>query len=147
MPRNGQKSQAYRLRSHCTISWSQTGVRTLMSNCRKEMARLGCSPSLDRIDPNKGYVPGNIIVICHRANCIKADATAKEIEDVANWLQREERGRIEALGLAGTVVQHGSGEVTGEIEQLGDALAEIDAHDRRAEEVTTAIGRKRGKKP
>ena len=55
------------------------------------------SPTLDRIDPKKGYVPGNVIVICHRANSIKNNATADEIEKVANWLQRQEER--EALGL------------------------------------------------
>lgn len=29
------------------------------------------SPSLDRIDPSRGYVPGNVCVICYRANRIK----------------------------------------------------------------------------
>lgn len=37
------------------------------------------SPVLDRIDNNKGYVKGNVMVISHRANRIKSDATAPEL--------------------------------------------------------------------
>jgi len=41
------------------------------------------SPSLDRIDPTKGYVKGNVWVISHRANRIKNNATAEELMLVA----------------------------------------------------------------
>lgn len=37
------------------------------------------SPSIDRIDNNKGYVKGNIIVVSWRANRIKGDATPDEL--------------------------------------------------------------------
>lgn len=36
------------------------------------------SPSIDRIDPRRGYVPGNVWIICNRANRIKGDGTARE---------------------------------------------------------------------
>lgn len=45
------------------------------------------SPSLDRKDPSKGYVPGNVAVISFRANLIKNDATAEELEKVLNWMR------------------------------------------------------------
>lgn len=45
------------------------------------------SPTLDRIRPELGYVKGNIAVLSHRANLIKNDATAKELESVAGWLR------------------------------------------------------------
>lgn len=48
------------------------------------------SPTLDRIRPALGYVIGNIEVISHRANSIKRDATADEIEAVARWLRAKE---------------------------------------------------------
>jgi hypothetical protein len=41
------------------------------------------SPSLDRIDPAKGYVPGNVWVISYRANAIKRDAQPIELYRVA----------------------------------------------------------------
>lgn len=37
------------------------------------------SPTLDRIDSNKGYVKGNVIVVSQRANTIKTNATVDEI--------------------------------------------------------------------
>lgn len=41
------------------------------------------SPSLDRIDPRKGYVKENVWVISHRANRIKNNATPEELMLVA----------------------------------------------------------------
>jgi len=46
----------------------------------------GDSPSLDRIDNNLGYIPGNVMVISNRANMIKSDATAEEVQAVADYL-------------------------------------------------------------
>lgn len=37
------------------------------------------SPSLDRVDVNKGYVKGNVMVISNRANKLKRDATLQEL--------------------------------------------------------------------
>ena len=45
------------------------------------------SPSLDRLVPHLGYVKGNISIISRRANRIKSDATAEEIEAVARWVR------------------------------------------------------------
>ena len=49
----------------------------------------GCShdqsPSLDRIIPSKGYVKGNIIVVSHKANSIKNNATVEEIKKVYDF--------------------------------------------------------------
>jgi hypothetical protein len=38
------------------------------------------SPSLDRIDPERGYVKGNVWIISHKANRIKSDATHEELK-------------------------------------------------------------------
>lgn len=46
------------------------------------------SPSVDSLIPEKGYVPGNIAVISHRANSIKQNATPTELRNVANWLEK-----------------------------------------------------------
>lgn len=44
------------------------------------------SPSLDRIDPRSGYIPGNVAVISMRANRMKQDATASEHRKIAEWM-------------------------------------------------------------
>mgnify|MGYP003335925705 CR=1 FL=1 len=46
------------------------------------------SPSLDRIDNNKGYVKGNVRVISHRANSAKGDYTLKELKAIVKDLER-----------------------------------------------------------
>lgn len=46
------------------------------------------SPSLDRLRPELGYVPGNVIVISYRANAIKQNATPEELEQIAAALRK-----------------------------------------------------------
>lgn len=45
------------------------------------------SPSVDRVDPTKGYVKGNVQVISMRANTIKSNATAAELRKVADYME------------------------------------------------------------
>lgn len=50
------------------------------------------SPTLDRIDSNRGYIKGNIWVISFRANMIKSNSTFEEFQLIAsNWKTLEER--------------------------------------------------------
>jgi hypothetical protein len=44
------------------------------------------SPSIDRIIPELGYVPGNIQVISMKANTMKQDASPDELEQFAWWI-------------------------------------------------------------
>jgi len=44
------------------------------------------SPSLDKIIPDLGYVPGNVWVVSHRANSIKQNATPKELQTLVDNL-------------------------------------------------------------
>jgi hypothetical protein len=43
--------------------------------------------TIDRLDSKKGYVPGNVVVISHKANRIKNDANLNELEKVVHWLK------------------------------------------------------------
>ena len=54
---------------------------------RQNREDIGGSPSLDRIDNSKGYIPGNVAVISLRANMIKTDATAAELKAVAAYIE------------------------------------------------------------
>lgn len=47
------------------------------------------SPSLDCLIPERGYVPGNVAVISHRANTIKNNATLEELKKVCSWYEKE----------------------------------------------------------
>lgn len=46
------------------------------------------SPSLDRIDPELGYVRGNVLVMSLKANRIKSDSTLKELVRVTAFMQQ-----------------------------------------------------------
>lgn len=46
------------------------------------------SPSLDRWDNAKGYVPGNVFVISKRANALKSNGTADELMRVALYASK-----------------------------------------------------------
>ncbi len=44
------------------------------------------SPSLDRINPELGYVPGNVWVISQQANAMKSDASVQQLKQFALWV-------------------------------------------------------------
>ena len=46
------------------------------------------SPSLDRVNPRKGYVPGNVLVVSWRCNELKKNATLAEMERVAGFYKQ-----------------------------------------------------------
>jgi len=48
-----------------------------------------CSPTLDKLIPELGYVPGNISVISKRANRLKGDACLGEIESLLTWMTKQ----------------------------------------------------------
>lgn len=48
-----------------------------------------CSPSLDRMNPKKGYVKGNVWFISHKANRIKSNLTLREMKTLLkNWKRK-----------------------------------------------------------
>jgi hypothetical protein len=57
------------------------------------------SPSLDRIVPSRGYVPGNVRWISTRANILRRDASARELALVAqDAMELEESVRLRDAG-------------------------------------------------
>ncbi len=74
--------------THCPFLGIPLG--TVHGNGRKGPS----SPSLDRIIPELGYVPKNVIVISDRANILKRDATFDELRRIADALEAliKERG-------------------------------------------------------
>lgn len=48
-----------------------------------------CSPTIDRLNNNLGYVKGNICVMSYRANCIKNCGTADEHRKIADWIEKQ----------------------------------------------------------
>jgi len=44
------------------------------------------SASIDRFDPSKGYIKGNVWIISYKANRMKSDATIDEIKKVYNYM-------------------------------------------------------------
>jgi len=58
----------------------------------KKKARFN-SPSVDRIDNMKGYIPGNVVVISWRANRLKSDGTPEELMRVARYATQASRKR------------------------------------------------------
>ena len=45
--------------------------------------------SLDRIDNNKGYIRGNVMVISYLANRLKNDGTADQHRRIADWMDQQ----------------------------------------------------------
>lgn len=46
------------------------------------------SPSLDRIDNDKGYIKGNVQVISFKANAMKLTANKDELINFSNWVRK-----------------------------------------------------------
>lgn len=49
-----------------------------------------CSPSIDRIFPDRGYVQTNCRIISNRANTLKSNATVQEMELVLTDLRKHD---------------------------------------------------------
>lgn len=45
------------------------------------------SPTLDRINPAWGYVPGNIAVLSYAANRAKGNLSAEQLSCIADWMR------------------------------------------------------------
>ena len=63
--------------SHCPVYGMPLDWSTYRGNKQTAIAN---SPSLDRIDPTKGYVKGNVWIVSHKANTFKSYATHEELK-------------------------------------------------------------------
>lgn len=63
--------------SHCPVLGIEVRSNT-------SAGPIDSSPSIDRLIPSMGYVPGNIRIICNRANRIRSDASAEELRKIAD---------------------------------------------------------------
>lgn len=64
--------------------------------------RCACSPSLDRIVPERGYVPGNIRVISDRANRLKG---RRNLDDLRRLAESGPRDRRKEYRMVATYVE------------------------------------------
>jgi hypothetical protein len=73
------------LPTHCPV----LGVRLAYGPGRgRKLYENGAAASLDRIHNHLGYVRGNVIVICLRANLLKGQATVEELRRIADFYGR-----------------------------------------------------------
>ena len=49
--------------------------------------RSGRAPSIDRVDNTKGYVFGNIGIICDRCNIRKRDSSIRQLEQIITYMR------------------------------------------------------------
>lgn len=60
----------------------------------EEGVRRGDSPSIDRIDSTKGYVPGNVCVISEKANRLKGDNTLETLRALVRFMEENDAGGL-----------------------------------------------------
>lgn len=71
----------FEIPSHCPV----LGIKLVLGVGKPHDA----SPSLDRIKPELGYVPGNVSVISHRANRIKYNCkSGDELRKIADYIDK-----------------------------------------------------------
>lgn len=56
--------------------------------CIGDGAPVASSYSLDRIDPSKGYVKGNVIVVSYKVNTMKSNGTIEELEKIVTFYKQ-----------------------------------------------------------
>lgn len=84
-----RKGMAFDLRVE-DISWPQNcPALGIVLNYAARGRYCAASPTLDRVDNEKGYVAGNVRVISFRANAIKSNATAEELRLVAKYSSQQ----------------------------------------------------------
>jgi len=90
------KSRAKRMGTEFNLDWQDIDIPILCpalgipilvgTNEGMKTGPSPHSPSVDRIDNDKGYVKGNIQVLSHKANTMKNSASPKQLLRFANWI-------------------------------------------------------------
>ena len=65
-------------------------IEPIVGKGRIDFGKNWNSPTIDRVDPTRGYVPDNIRVISYRANFLKNEATADELEAIARYIREHQ---------------------------------------------------------
>ena len=73
----------FEIPTHCPV----LGIELYHNYDGKRGSRIDNSPTLDRIVPELGYVPGNVLIVSRKANLIKSNATVEEIGMVFAFYQ------------------------------------------------------------
>jgi len=71
--------------THCPVLGIP--LKAKVGEGRKNRHEIGDSPTIDRVDNSKGYIPGNICVISGRANHLKSNATVDEVAAILRYMQ------------------------------------------------------------
>lgn len=75
----------------CTITIEDIKIPTHCPYLGTLISRYGGSgpdvPTLDRINPNRGYVPGNIIVVSFKANTMKHNSYPSEVINLGRRIE------------------------------------------------------------
>lgn len=91
----GARHRAKKSGHPCTIALTDIVIPkrcpVLGTMMRRNAGKPGpMSPTLDRIHPPLGYVPGNVWVISHRANMLKNDATLAELKALVRAMEQHQ---------------------------------------------------------
>lgn len=68
--------------------------------------RRDTSPSVDRIDTNRGYVKGNVQVISYMANRMKSNASDAQLRQFASWILEKSCGSERRLDAGDSETAH-----------------------------------------
>ena len=103
LDRKAVRRRSYRAKARgipFTITYEQVGPAPADCPCcgnrmqrGDENGGRGTAPSLDRLVPELGYVPGNVVWLCNSCNGIKHNATPADLYRVADWLWEEYKRR------------------------------------------------------
>jgi hypothetical protein len=76
------------LPTHCPILGFELSYKGRLSRYSKETDNSGpndFSASIDRIDPDQGYLRGNVVIVSNRANVVKSDLHLTELKKIVRF--------------------------------------------------------------